>query len=261
MKYAVLAGALSLFSITAAANQASLLSYDYVEVGYTKTDIKSNDKTDPDSPMYSGYDGYVINLSKQIFESWYVTGSYSQSRVDYSSTTTFTSFAPLPDGTYTSNMTDSYYETTDMSLTRYNVGFGYIQHFSRETSVDYALKYGKSKVNTEETFVHRLESDGNVFDVSKTNNERSETADSYEVTVQIRHLLTEQFEVNAGVGYERLHGVGTGYVRLHDAESENNFLLKAGINYAVTDKVTFAASYSYTDEYADIATAAFRYYF
>lgn len=261
MKYAVLAGTLSLFSITAGANQTSLLSYDYVEVGYTKTDIKSNDKTDPDSPSYSGYDGYVINLSKQLSENWYVTGSYSQSRVDYSSTTTFTSFAPLPDGTYPSNTTDFYHETTDMSLSRYNVGFGYIQHFSRKTSVDYVLKYGKSKIKTEETLVHRLESDGNVFDVSKTNNERSETADSYEVTVQIRHLLTEQFEVNAGVGYERLHGVGTGYVRLHDAESENNFLLKAGISYAVTDKVTFAASYSYIDEYADIATAAFRYYF
>lgn len=258
MKYAVLAGALSLFSITAGANQTSLLSYDYVEVGYTKTDIKSNDKTDPDSPRYSGYDGYVINLSKQLSENWYVTGSYSQSRVDYSSTTRF---SPLPDGTHPSNMTDSYHETTDMSLTRYNVGFGYIQHFSRETSVDYALKYGKSKIKTEETLVHRLESDGNVFDVSKTNYERSETADSYEVTAQIRHLLTEQFEVNAGVGYERLHGVGAGYVRLHDAESENNLLLKAGINYAVTDKITFAVSYSYTDKYADIAAAAFRYYF
>ncbi|MGS0537281.1 outer membrane beta-barrel protein [Pseudoalteromonas sp. SaAl2] len=255
MKYAVLAGALSLFSITAAANQISLLSYDYVEAGYTKTDIKSNDKTDPDSPMYSGYDGYVINLSKQLSENWYVTGSYSQSRVDYSSTTTFT---PLPGG---SNMTGSYHETTDMSLTRFNVGFGYIQLFSRETSVDYALKYGKSKVETEETFVQRLESDGNFFDVSKGYTERSETADSFEVTAQIRHLLTEQFEVNAGISYERLHGVGAGYVRLHDAESENNLLLKAGINYAVTDKITFAASYSYTDEYADIAAAAFRYYF
>ncbi|MCQ8879819.1 hypothetical protein NQT69_17620 [Pseudoalteromonas shioyasakiensis] len=114
MKYAVIAGALTLFSITAAANQASSLSYDYVEVGYAKTDIKSNDKTDPDSSRYSGYDGYVINLSKQLSENWYVTGSYSQSRVDYSSTTAFTSFAPLPDGTSPSNMTDSYHETTDI---------------------------------------------------------------------------------------------------------------------------------------------------
>ncbi|MCQ8879818.1 hypothetical protein NQT69_17615 [Pseudoalteromonas shioyasakiensis] len=73
--------------------------------------------------------------------------------------------------------------------------------------------------------------------------------------------MTEQFEINAGVGYERLHGVGAGYVRLHDVESENNLLLKAGINYAVTDKIAFAASYSYTDEYADIAAAVFRYYF
>ena len=260
MKYAVIAGVLSLFSITAAANQTSLLSYDYVEVGYAKTDIKSYDKTDVDSSGAPSYGGYIINLSKLFSGNWYFTGLYSQSSADYSYVGKNWS-SPWPDGTYSRDVIDTYSRVIDIELTRYSLGFGYIQHFSRETSVDYALKYGKSKIKTEETLIHRLESDGKVFDVSKTYYEDSETADSFEVTAQIRHLLTEQFEVNAGVGYERLHGVGAGYVRLHDEESENNLLLKAGINYAVTDKITFAASYSYTDEYADIATATLRYYF
>ncbi|CAM3993521.1 MULTISPECIES: outer membrane beta-barrel protein [Pseudoalteromonas] len=260
MKYAVIAGALSLFSITAAANQTSLLSYDYVEVGYAKTDIKSYDKTDVDRSGAPSYGGYIINLSKQFSENWYFTGSYSQSSADYSYVAKNLS-SPLPDGTYSSDVIDTYSSVIDMELTRYSLGFGYIQHFSRETSVDYALKYGKSKIKTEETLIHRLESDGNVFDVSKKYYEDSETADSFEITAQIRHLLTEQFEVNAGFGYERLHGVGAGYVRLHDEESENNLLLKVGLSYAVTEKITFAASYSYTGEYADIAAATLRYYF
>lgn len=74
MKYAVLAGALSLFSITAAANETSLLSYDYVEAGYAKMDVDDIDEL--------SFDGYVVKLSKQVSDNWYLTGLYASTSGD-----------------------------------------------------------------------------------------------------------------------------------------------------------------------------------
>ena len=249
MKYTVLAGALSLFSITAAANQTSFLSYDYIEVGYTRTDIKSNDKMDVDRSGAPSYGGYIINLSKQFSENWYFTGSYSQSSADYSSVAKYLS-PPLPDGTYSSDVIDTYSSVIDMELTRYSLGFGYIQHFSDVTSFDYALNYGQLKVKSDAAILYEREFAGDVFYSSKSSYNSSDTSDVFAINAQVRHLLTSKFEVNAGVGYERLH----------DDESDNNLVLKAGLNYAITQRINLAASYRYVDEYADI-TATLRYYF
>ncbi|MFU2510357.1 hypothetical protein [Pseudoalteromonas sp. ASV78] len=249
MKHVLLIAALSFLSITITAVQASGLNYDYIEAGYAKTDIKSYDKTDVDRSGAPSYGGYIINLSKQFSENWYFTGSYSQSSADYSSVAKYLS-PPLPDGTYSSDVIDTYSSVIDMELTRYSLGFGYVQHFSDVTSFDYALNYGQLKVKSDATILHEREYAGDVFYSSKSNYKNSDTSDFFAINAQVRHLLTSKFEVNAGVGYERLH----------DEESNNNLVLKAGFNYTLTEKAVLGASYRYVDEYADIA-ATLRYYF
>ncbi|MFX3847700.1 hypothetical protein ACJBSL_11435, partial [Streptococcus suis] len=67
---------------------------------------------------------------------------------------------------------------------------------------------------------------GQVFSSSEEDYSDSNSADILSANIQIRHLLTDKFEVNAGLGYERLH----------DEESDNNLVLKAGFNYTLTEK-------------------------
>ena len=250
MKYAVIAGTLSLFSITAVANETAGLSYDYVEAGYAKMD--------EDGYYSPSYDGFIVNFSKQFAGNWYFAGSYSQGSASYLRVTTYSNeteydiFPAYITDTYiiAGDITDTYSITDDIDLTRYSLGFGYIQHFSDVTSFDYALNYGQLKVKSDATILHEREYAGDVFYSSKSNYKNSDTSDFFAINAQVRHLLTDKFEVNAGLGYERLH----------DEESDNNLVLKVGFNYTLTEKGILGASYRYVDEYADIA-AIIRYYF
>ena len=89
--------------------------------------------------------------------------------------------------------------------------------------------------------------------VLDTNSERysdSDTADILSVNAQIRHLLTDSIELNAGIGYERLH----------DEESENNTVLHVGANYAITADWLVTAAYRDVNDYSDL-TFSIRYNF
>lgn len=242
MKYAVIAGALSLFSITAVANQASSLSYDYVEVGYAKTDVDGLDEL--------SFDGYVVKLSKQLGDNWYLTGLYASTADEtlYSESENYRNIYQNDElvGTSTLNLK----RELDAELTRIEFGAGYIQQLSAVTNIDYSINLGKLKYTTDLKITDEETFEGMVLSFSEYGNSDSNSAEILAANVQVRHLLTEQFEVNAGLGYERLH----------DDESDNNLVLQAGFNFALTDKAILGASYRYVDEYADIA-ATLRYYF
>ena len=220
MKYAVIAGALSLFSITAVANETAGLSYDYVK------------------------------LSKQVSSNWYLTGLYASTSDDLSNSVSEDYRDIFQNGEYVGTSQLYTEGKLDAEFTRLELSAGYIQRLSAVTNLDYSINLGRLKYSTD--FINLVEErfNGQVFSSSESAYSDSDSADILSANVQVRHLVTDKFEVNAGLGYERLH----------DEESDNNVVLKAGFNYTLTEKAILGASYRYVDEYADIA-ATLRYYF
>ena len=242
MKYAVIAGALSLFSITAVANQTSGLSYDYVEVGYAKMDVDDLDEL--------SFDGYAVKISKQLSDNWYLTGMYASISDEMSNSVSEDYRDIYQNGEYVGTSTLNTQGTLDAEFTRIELGAGYIQRLSAVTNIDYSINLGKLKYNTDFAILEEEKFNTQVLSSTESGYSNSDNADILSANVQVRHLLTKQLEVNAGIGYERLH----------DEESDNNLVLKAGVNYTLTEKAILGASYRYVDEYADIA-ATLRYYF
>ncbi|MBB1311372.1 hypothetical protein H5162_18290 [Pseudoalteromonas sp. SR41-8] len=242
MKYAVIAGALSLFSITAVANETAGLSYDYVEVGYAKMDVDDLDEL--------SFDGYAVKLSKQVSSNWYLTGLYASTSDDLSNSVSEDYRDIFQNGEYVGTSQLYTEGKLDAEFTRLELSAGYIQRLSAVTNLDYSISLGRLKYSTD--FINLVEErfNGQVFSSSESAYSDSDSADILSANVQVRHLVTDKFEVNAGLGYERLH----------DEESDNNVVLKAGFNYTLTEKAILGASYRYVDEYADIA-ATLRYYF
>ncbi|MFU2510358.1 hypothetical protein [Pseudoalteromonas sp. ASV78] len=242
MKYAVMVGALSFFSITAVANQTSGLSYDYVEVGYAKMDVDALDEL--------SLDGYVVKLSKQLGNNWYLTGLYASTSDDMANSVSEDYRDIFQNGEYVGTSQLYTEGKLDVEFTRLELSAGYIQHLSAVTNVDYSINLGKLKYSTDFKAIVEERFNGQVFSSSEEGYSDSNSAEILAANVQVRHLVTDKFEVNAGIGYERLH----------DEESDNNLVLKAGFNYTLTEKAILGASYRYVDEYADI-TATLRYYF
>lgn len=242
MKYAVIAGALSLFSITAVANETAGLSYDYVEVGYAKMDVDDLDEL--------SFDGYAVKLSKQVSSNWYLTGLYASTSDDLSNSVSEDYRDIFQNGEYVGTSQLYTEGKLDAEFTRLELSAGYIQRLSAVTNLDYSINLGRLKYSTD--FINLVEErfNGQVFSSSESAYSDSDSADILSANVQVRHLVTDKFEVNAGLGYERLH----------DEESDNNVVLKAGFNYTLTEKAILGASYRYVDEYADIAVTL-RYYF
>ncbi len=114
-----------------------------------------------------------------------------------------------------------------------SLGGGYIQPLSSTTNLDYSLHLGQIK--TKATSFGESDSD---------------TTDTLFAQAQLRHLITPSVELNGAIGYERLH----------DDESENNLVLKAGLQYFFNNEVSVAAHYRNADEYSDITLTA-RYNF
>ena len=243
MKYTLLACALSLSSTAVMAENTSPLSYDYVEAGYKKTEIDDLDEL--------SLKGVGFNISKQFAENWYVTGHYSILNDDVTATNEFNG-----SGVYDSN--DNYLGDTviaytfdyDVDMTRYEIGLGYIYSLSDRTKVDFSAKIGQLKIETDLNVKEVVSYQDQVFNSFSENHSNSETADILSANAQIRHLLTESFEVNAGVGYERLH----------NEESENNAVFHVGANYAFTSAWLVSASYRDANDYSDIALSV-RYNF
>jgi len=242
MKYAVIAGALSLFSITAAANETSLLSYDYVEAGYAKMDVDDIDEL--------SFDGYVVKLSKQVSDNWYLTGLYASTSDDLFESESMDYRDLYQNGDYVGTSTLYTESGLDIEITRLELGLGYIQQLSTVTNVDYSIKLGRLKFESDNTYLFEERFNGAVFDSYSDGGSDSSSADILSANVQVKHLLTDQFEVNAGVGYERLH----------DEESDNNLVLKAGFNYAFTEKAIVGVVYRNVNEYSDLSVTL-RYNF
>ncbi|MBB1467534.1 hypothetical protein H5232_03500 [Pseudoalteromonas sp. SG41-5] len=242
MKYAVIAGALSLFSITAVANETAGLSYDYVEVGYAKMDVDGLDEL--------SFDGYAVKLSKQVSSNWYLTGLYASTSDDLSNSVSEDYRDIFQNGEYVGTSQLYTEGKLDAEFTRLELSAGYIQRLSAVTNLDYSINLGRLKYSTD--FINLVEErfNGQVFSSLESGYSDSDSADILSANVQVRHLVTDKFEVNAGLGYERLH----------DEESDNNVVLKAGFNYTLTEKAILGASYRYVDEYADIAVTL-RFYF
>ena len=243
MKYAVIAGALALASTsTLATEQLTPLSYDYVELGYTVTSIDEVDDL--------SFAGYMATLSKQFADNWYVKGLYSQVSDDISDTDTYNSGRVYYDGEYVGDSQYTYFDKLDVELTRYEIGIGYIHAISNVTHLDYSVQYGRLKFTTDTTLFEEDIYEDNVFYSYESRYSDSETADILSLNAQIRHLLSDNFEVNAGIGYERLH----------DEESDNSVVLKAGANYFFTSSFSVAGFYCQLSDYNDIALTA-RYNF
>lgn len=243
MKYAVIAGALALASTpTFATEQLTPLSYDYVELGYTVTSIDEVDDL--------SFAGYMATFSKQFAESWYVKGLYSQVSDDISDTDTFNGGRVYYGNEYVGDSQYTYFDKLDVELTRYEIGVGYIHAISDVTSIDFSAQYGQFKFTTETTVFEEDIYEDNVFYSNESRYSDSETADILSLNAQVRHLLSDSFEVNAGIGYERLH----------DEQSDNSVVLKAGANYFFTPSFSVAGFYRQLSDYNDIALTA-RYNF
>lgn len=195
-------------------------------------------------------DGYAVKLSKQVNSNWYLTGLYASTSDDISNSVSEDYRDIYQNGEYVGTSTLNTQGTLDTEVTRIELGAGYIQQLSAVTNVDYSINLGKLKYSTDFQAIVEERFNGQVFSSSEEDYSDSNSADILSANIQIRHLLTDKFEVNAGLGYERLH----------DEESDNNLVLKAGFNYTLTEKAILGASYRYVDEYADIA-ATLRYYF
>ena len=243
MKFTLLACALSLASTAVMAENTSPLSYDYVEAGYKKTEIDDIDEL--------SLKGFGFSFSKQFAENWYVTGHYSilnddlTSRSDFSGSGVYDS-----NNNYLGDTLVSYSYDYDIDMTRYEIGLGYIYSLSDRTKVDFSAKIGQLKIESDFDFKEVVSYQDQVFNSFSENHSNSETADILSANAQIRHLLTDSFEINAGVGYERLH----------DEESENNAVFHVGANYAFTPAWLISASYRDANDYSDLALSV-RYNF
>jgi len=73
-----------------------------------------------------------------------------------------------------------------MDVDRWKVAFGYIQRFSARTAIDYQLGYGE-------------------IDIKLHDNDNSASADTYYFTAEsnIRHMLTDNLEVYAGLEWQK----------------------------------------------------------
>ncbi|MCO6356548.1 outer membrane beta-barrel protein [Pseudoalteromonas shioyasakiensis] len=243
MKFTLLACALSLASTAVMAENTSPLSYDYVEAGYKKTEIDDIDEL--------SLKGFGFSFSKQFAENWYVTGHYSilnddlTSRSDFSGSGVYDS-----NNNYLGDTLVSYSYDYDIDMTRYEIGLGYIYSLSDRTKVDFSAKIGQLKIESDFDFKEVVSYQDQTFNSFSQSGSDSETADILSANAQIRHLLTDSFEINAGVGYERLH----------DEESENNAVFHVGANYAFTPAWLISASYRDANDYSDLALSV-RYNF
>ncbi len=243
MKYTLLACALSLASTTVMAENTSPLSYDYVEAGYKKTEI--------DELNDFSLSGIGINFSKQFAENWFVLGHYSTASDDdkessyYDGYNVYDSF-----GNLIGESQISYLGKVDLDITRFELGLGYIYSLSDRTNLDFSAKIGQLKFEVDSSFSVEETYQDYVLESYSDSYSDSETADILSANVQIRHLITDSFEINGGVGYERLH----------DEESENNAVFHVGANYAFTPAWLVSASYRDANDYSDISLAV-RYNF
>ncbi len=243
MKYTLLACALSLASTAVMAENTSPLSYDFVEAGYKKTEIDDLDEL--------SLKGYGFNFSKQFAENWYVTGHYSILNDDFTSRSDFSGSGVYDsNNNYLGDTLVSYSYDYDIDMTRYEIGLGYIYSLSDRTKVDFSAKIGQLKIESDFDFKEVVSYQDQTFNSFSQSGSDSETADILSANAQIRHLLTDSFEINGGVGYERLH----------DEESENNAVFHVGANYAFTPAWLVSASYRDANDYSDISLAV-RYNF
>ncbi|GKW54334.1 hypothetical protein NCCP2140_33870 [Pseudoalteromonas sp. NCCP-2140] len=243
MKFTLLACTLSLASTAVMAENTSPLSYDYVEAGYKKTEIDEIDEL--------SLKGFGFNFSKQFAENWYVSGNYSILNDDLTSRSNFSGSGVYDsNNNYLGDTLVSYSYDYDIDMTRYEIGLGYIYSLSDRTKVDFSAKIGQLKIESDFDFKEVVSYQDQVFNSFSENHSNSETADILSANAQIRHLLTDSFEINAGVGYERLH----------DEESENNAVFHVGANYAFTPAWLISASYRDANDYSDLALSV-RYNF
>ncbi|AIY67418.1 outer membrane protein [Pseudoalteromonas piratica] len=198
-------------SILSFSSFANTLNFNHVEVGYLQTDFDISGFVEPK--------GFNLVASKQ-FENWYITGSYANQQDEMRETFTY--------GDYSETF------TVDFDFSRYSFGGGYIYPINESTTLDFSAQLGQFKVKSS---YNDMGSD-------------SDTTDTFFTHAQIRHLLSDQFEVNALVGYERLH----------DDESENNFVYRVGAQYYFTNQFSVGLSYKDADEFNDIGISA-RYSF
>lgn len=243
MKYAVLIGAFSLVSTAVMAQNTTPLSYDYVDAGYQKMKIDDADDL--------SLTGYGINVSKQFAQNWYVQGHYSKVSDDFTELDIYDNVTVYdmnnnPVGT---GQTEYLYRT-ELDITRYELALGYIYSLSDVTKIDYSAKLGQLKFEGDVLYKQDITYQEQVLDTNSERYSDSDTADILSVNAQIRHLLTDSIELNAGIGYERLH----------DEESENNTVLHVGANYAITADWLVTAAYRDVNDYSDL-TFSIRYNF
>ena len=198
-------------SILSFSSFATTLNFDHVEVGYLQTDFEPSGFVEPK--------GFNVVASKQ-FENWYITGSYANQQDESRETFTY------------GNFSETY--TIDFDVSRYSFGGGYIYPINENTMLDFSAQLGQFKIKSS---YNNMGSD-------------SDTADTLFSYAQIRHLLSDQFEVNALVGFERFH----------DDESENNFVYRVGAQYYFTNQISVGLSYKDADEFTDLGiTARYSY--
>lgn len=189
---------------------ASSIDFDYVELGYIQTDFDVSGFVKPK--------GIILQASKQ-FSNWYITGSYSNQEDEMRDIFAY----------------DDIIEniTVDYELSRFTLGGGYVYSIDDTTSLDFSAQVGQFKVES----TYNQFSDSDTTDVILTH-------------AQIRHLISDKFEVSAVVGFERFD----------DEESENNFVYGVGSRYYFTDQFSIGAYYKDADEFNDISINA-RYNF
>ncbi|TQF67790.1 outer membrane beta-barrel protein [Pseudoalteromonas luteoviolacea] len=220
MKQSLLALSIALLSGNAIANDA--FNFDYVGAGYGK--IKIDDSYSDES-----FNGFAIEASKKINDSWVISAQYLNTSRDYTKQYYYHRYT----GAEVTGKTN-----VDLDVEQFNLGAAYLIELDESSVLELAAHIGR--LNLESTTMgEELEVLDNVESVTSYAYGGKAHNSTYGLNVNYHYAFSDSFTAEAGIGYERIN----------DAEQENEFVYQLGLNYNITPDFTISALYRNVDVY------------
>ncbi|RZM78498.1 hypothetical protein C3B51_15100 [Pseudoalteromonas rubra] len=204
---------LLLCGTSAMAEQVQAVNYDYVEAGYKRYSDKSD----------FSYGGMQFTVSKRVNE-FYLELNAEQFERSVNQSVTVADFG-------------TYYSNSDVELTAYRVGGGFIFDLDSTSAVDVGLLLGKKESDYRSEY-WLVRNTGITSEKSKSNG--SLDADVMDLRVQYQKVLFENLALKAAVGYERLSG-----------DAPNNLYSLLAVGYHFNQAWSVNTQYRYVDEFRD----------
>lgn len=239
LKYSTLALAMLTTSFAIHAQESNLPSYDYVSAGY-----HANSRGDDLS-------GFIIQGSKQMQSGWFIKGLYSNGDGEEIESDSYTAYFAdsSPEDGAGEGQVDTYI-SNDYELTRWEVGAGYVFSLSNSTTVDLSASYGELKADMDIYSAFYYVVDGELIVGNVDEYEYDISGDIYALHAQVRHMVNRSFEVNAGLGFERVD-------YSFDYKSA---VLSLGSVYNFAQGWSVSAAYRHLEDYSDY-NVSIRYNF